>query len=324
MTPMRRRARRPFPFPQPGWRGTAEGECLWAAPAWTLLTGQTGRDALRWGWLSRVHGDDRAALVGMWHAAADAGQGRIDIRLLTAADQPRWHRVAIAREPGEKLWNAVATDVDDLHRRLHEQRSERAALQHRVRNTLAVIRSVARRTAENSGSVEEYRVHFDGRLAAFARTQSHILRAGDQGVDLEALLADELLANRLATGIACAGEEVRLAPRLADLFGLALHELVANAVQFGALARPGGGLDVHWGVEQGDAGRWLHLDWCETLPPGAPPLTPPDEEGFGLELLTRSLPYEVDARVEMTFAPTGLRCSVHVPVDGHRVARPCA
>lgn len=311
-----------FPFPQPGWRGTADGECTWVSPAWTMLTGQTGLHALRYGWLSQIHGDDRVRLARMWRRAAIAGHGRTDVRLIAANGVPRWYRIETVREPARAGWSAVGMDVDDLHQRLADKRAQRAALQHRVRNTLAVIRSIARRTAENSETVEDYRVHFDGRLAAFARTQSHILRASDRGVDLEALLADEFLANRAGDDVTIAGPEVRLAPRLADLLGLAFHELVANAVQFGVLSGDGGRLDVAWQLDDDHANRWLHFEWRETLPAYAPPLTAPDHEGFGLELLTRSLPYEVDARVEVMFEVSGLRVELHVPIDGGRLARP--
>ncbi|WP_287980660.1 HWE histidine kinase domain-containing protein [Sphingomonas sp.] len=307
----------PLAFPQPGWRGTADGRCIWIAPWWHALTGQDASLSLDRGWIEHIHPDDRAALTTMWRGAQAEGSGVVDLRVTLAGTRGyRWLRIQTMREEhdGVATWIASAVDIDDLRRRLDRERTRRLALQHRVRNTLSVIRSVARRTAETSETVDDYRARFDGRLAAFARAQGHILRGDEQGTDLEALLADELLANQAGyrNRVSYGGPEVRLPPRLTDQLGLALHELVANAVQFGALAREGGRIAIHWSLDaQGDALR-LRLVWDEDVPGGG--ITPPAGEGFGLELLTRSLHYEIDATVMLDFRPGGLLCAMEIPL----------
>jgi two-component sensor histidine kinase len=214
---------------------------------------------------------------------------------------------------GTDDWRGSAIDMSDLHQRIAGESRLRAALHHRIRNAMAIIRSIARRTAENSDTVEEYRSHFDGRLAAFARTQSHIMRAGDQGVDLEGLLADALLAHQVGGRVGYGGPEVRLPPRLADQLGIAFHELTDNAVQHGALHRDDGRLDIRWWTAATDGVRQLHIQWHEDLPDGG--VMAPVGEGFGLELLTRSLRYEVDAAVTLDFAERGMLCTIALPLD---------
>lgn len=187
-------------------------------------------------------------------------------------------------------------------------------VQHRVRNTLAVIRSIARRTADHSDTVDHYRMHFDGRLAAFARTQGYLTRNPGLGVDLGALIADELLTHQLGDGQRAAfeGPSVRLAPRVADQIGLAIHELTTNAVKFGALGARNGRLAVSWSVSGPAGATMLRIDWRETV--AARDIVQPDHEGFGIELLQRSLPYELGAEVSLDFHADGLHCTMAIPL----------
>src|SRR5262249_60986983 len=91
-------------------------------------------------------------------------------------------------------------DVTAITKAEERQRLLLAELQHRVRNTLGVVRSIARRSAETSVNVEDYASHLDGRLNAFARTQAMVTRDPDGGVDLEFLVAEELAAYNARDG----------------------------------------------------------------------------------------------------------------------------
>ena len=301
------------------WHAAAEGGSLAFAAAWSSLTGQSAAERAGSGWLACLHPDDHAALTAGWYRARTTRLFSADLRVrAVATGEYRWLRVQ-GRPAGDGTddWRGSAIDISDLHQRLAGEGRLRAALHHRIRNAMAIIRSIARRTAENSDTVEDYRNHFDGRLAAFARTQSHIMRAGDQGVDLEGLLADALLAHQVGGRVGYGGPEVRLPPRLADQLGIAFHELTDNAVQHGALRRDDGRLDIRWSIADGDddeGGRHLHIQWHEDLPAGG--VMAPVGEGFGLELLTRSLRYEVDATVTLDFADRGMRCAIALPLDG--------
>jgi two-component sensor histidine kinase len=300
------------------WRATAEGDISWFSPEWAALTGQPLADSVGIGWMDCIHPEDRGRVLDGWHRARTSRLFTADVRLLVKrTGSYRWFRAQAQQSAGVAAddeaagWAGTGMDVDDLHQKAADQTVLRATLHHRVRNTLAVIRSIARRSAEGSETVEHYHSHFDGRLAAFARTQSHIMRTGDGGVDLEGLLADELLANQLGNRVSYSGPEVRLPARLADQLGMALHELVDNAAQHGGLARDDGTLAVRWWVEGDAPASILHIDWREDVPDGG--IVAPEHEGFGLELLTRSLQYEVDAEVALDFTPCGLVCSIRLP-----------
>jgi PAS domain S-box-containing protein len=207
----------------------------------------------------------------------------------------------------------MLVDVSGRKQAEEHQKVLLAELQHRVRNTLAVIRSIARRTAQTSATVEDYAMHFDGRLDAFARVQAAVTRDPTAGIDLASLVADELLACAAQEGkqVSLSGPDVCLQPKAAETFGLAVHELATNAVKYGALSRPEGHVGVTWHLADEEGEPRLRFRWTET---GASVLSrAPRRGGFGSELLTRTLPYQLGATTTLTFEPGGLRCTIDLP-----------
>ncbi len=213
---------------------------------------------------------------------------------------------------------AVTRAQEALRRSEAQARVLLAELQHRVRNTLGIVRSIARRTAATSESVEDYAMNLDGRIDAFARVQAAATRDPTAGIDLEMLIADELLGHGAHEGDqvrALGGPKVRLQPQAAETLGLAFHELATNAVKYGALSTKSGRLEVHWTVEDAAPhGPRLLIHWTETgvkLPnPG------PRRRGFGTELLERTLAYDLGGEASLRYEPDGLRCAISLPVEG--------
>ncbi|PTQ13367.1 hypothetical protein CLG96_04525 [Sphingomonas oleivorans] len=184
-----------------------------------------------------------------------------------------------------------------------------AELKRRLRNNLAAVRHIARRTGENSESVEEYQAHLDGRLAAFARAQAALIRGWRSGIDFKTLIAEELLvyAVREDGALALSGPNVRLLGRAAETMRLAIHELATNAVKYGGLAEAGRGLSVHWWIED----ERLELEWRESVAEPLTNLAP--TQGFGLELLQQGLAYELKAETRLEFAETGFSARISLP-----------
>lgn len=189
-----------------------------------------------------------------------------------------------------------------------------AELQHRVRNTLATTRMIARRSAELSPSLEEYAAHLDGRLAALARVQNVIVQNPAAGVDLDRLVTDELTAaHAYQDGRAqVSGPEVRLHLRAAEPLALALHELTTNALKFGALAAPSGRLAVTWQIEEQTAGPCLVFEWTESG--AALDQETPRHRGFGTVVLEEMLTHNLSAETRLAFSPDGLRFRLVLPL----------
>ncbi len=208
--------------------------------------------------------------------------------------------------------------------RSHDDEQEQARLlveaQHRMRNTLAVIRSIVRRTAETSETTEDFADHLDGRIGALSRVQLAVARDPLAGFDLATLVSDELRACAAREGkqVKLRGPQVRLNPKAAENIGLAIHELATNAVKHGALTAPRGGIDVHWSKEsQGEKER-LHLHWKESGMIGRS--VAQRRKGFGTTLFEQTLHYDLSAEVTQAFEPSGYRCEMIFPLQ--RIAAP--
>lgn len=209
---------------------------------------------------------------------------------------------------------------DSPDERLHElkRRVDRRIFEHRrqVRDLLAVIRAIVRRTAPSAGSVEDFAAHLEGRLAAVARVQEILMRVGADGVhgaDLAELVSGEFLAEAIPDEcVDIEGPRVRLPGKVAASLALALHELTTNAIKFGALRSSQGRVSVRWKIDSHDRER-VRLEWQErgiSIVPDGPRIV-----GFGTELIERTLPYELRARTALDFAPGGVRCLIEFRAD---------
>lgn len=229
-------------------------------------------------------------------------------------------RIVPFRDAAEIVAGVVVTFIDVSHLiREERQRLLLSELQHRVRNTLGVVRSIARRSAETSTSVEEYAQHLDGRLPAFARTQALVTRNPDAGVDLEYLAAEELRAFQAREGeqVDLGGPLVQLQSKAAETVGLAIHELATNAVKYGALRGLEGRVRLSWSIDRSAEPPLLRLEWIER---NGPPVEPPRRRGFGTELLERTLTYELQAVTDLRFDRPGLTCRIAIPLGSEVVA----
>jgi len=210
---------------------------------------------------------------------------------------------------------------DEQHAgKLRNERLASAELQHRLRNNLALMRSVIRRSNETAESAEEFALHLDARLGALARTQGLLAAAGSTGVELEELIRTEMLASAVDDErVQIEGPPVRLHDKAAESLGLALHELATNSLKFGALAAEIGSLAVTWTVT-GQPAPELNLSWVETGVTIAS--LAPRRRGFGQELIECTLPYELDARTRLEFTPGGAYCTIAMPLQAAVVGSP--
>lgn len=189
-------------------------------------------------------------------------------------------------------------------------------LQHRARNTFAVVRSIVRCTATTSHTVDDYAMHLTGRLDAVARAEAMTAFDPQGSACLQNLLLEELLAHAMEEGdqVSLDGPPVRLRGKAAEMLSLALHELTVNAVKFGALSTPGGRVSVRWGIDPAPAGdgHVLRLAWREAGAGVAD--APPGPRGFGTEMIERTLAYELGATTELGFGREGAWCDIAVPL----------
>ena len=243
-----------------------------------------------------------------------------------SAPNVRWHRrkdgsrvfldgqtVSLRGSDGEHHgFLKIGQDVTDRQRDADRQGVLLAELQHRVRNVLAMVRSIVRRTVQGGRSAQDIGEDLEGRIDALARTQALLTRALGVGVDLETLVREELQAQAAQEDqVTVAGPTVELAPKAAEVLTLAVHELATNAMKYGALAGAGK-LTVDWAIEPRGGVSWLCFTWAET---GVSIATAtPRKGGFGTELITRRVPYELNGRANAELKADGMRCVLEFPL----------
>ena len=262
-----------------------------------------------------------------------AGQLR-GVRFVAAAPMRRDGRrigaVAVAwpqdAPPGPKF-EAILTEVAELateeferQRELESVEQDRetllAELDHRVKNVLAAVQSLATQSARRAVSLEGFLRTFSGRLKAMASAQELLTATRWRGADLHHLAAAEL--GGLAPGqTRWEGPELFLTPRAANAMSLALHELAINAAKYGALSTDKGTVEVRW-RRTADGG--FELDWVEQ---GGPPVSAPVREGFGALLIREVTGRDLGGECVLEFPKVGRQGAAHRHgADGGR--RPAA
>jgi PAS domain S-box-containing protein len=280
---------------------------------------QSGNDLLQWANL--ILPQDRARALDCMSRARAGERVSFEYRIICPKDgKLRWLRSNVfpMRDQHGRVrrLGGIGRDITALKLALDHQQGLLAELQHRVRNTLAVIRSIVRRTAENSETFEDFASHLDGRIAAFSRVQVAVTRDPLAGFDLAGLIAEELraCATREGEQFSLHGPSVRLGAKAAERLALVIHELATNALKHGAFSVERGHIDVGWSTEERDGRAWLSLAWKESGMTGRH--VEQRREGFGTILLRHTLPYDLGAEVTRTYEPSGFRCEIAFPLEG--------
>ena len=203
---------------------------------------------------------------------------------------------------------AVVTALHAAIKKILAQEQETSLLakelQHRTGNLLTVIQSIAHRSLTDDKSIAQGREIFEARLHSLAKTHSRLLNSKADAVSLDEIVRSELETFPSRTKIE--GAEIFLDYQQAQKFTLAVHELTTNAVKYGALSTPSGGVQIAWSVSTNGKGRELKLRWEEH---GGPPVVVPVKEGFGSTLLKAAF-----AKTRMHYAPGGFSCEIEADI----------
>jgi two-component system, chemotaxis family, CheB/CheR fusion protein len=305
-------------IPQPLWRAVEEGNWTWCSPQWTAYTGQNETSALGSGWLEMVHEDGREGVLAAWRKAEAEGYLEADPKLFHAGSGEyrtvQFRARPVKNDAGKVVdWFGTVTDVHELLDLQERQQLLLHELQHRVRNSLAIVRSLAERTAKTTNTVKEYASELIGRINAMARTQTLLTSSADTTTDIRTIIDTEIFAqfDRNKDQVFISGEPVPLLGKSAENISLAIHELTSNAVKYGALSQRDGRLEVSWEVVKNGAKPVLKFVWRESG--FDEPLAKPARRGFGSELIENVLPYQSGGKGEFDFASDALTCTIELP-----------
>ncbi|UVF21792.1 PAS domain-containing protein [Microvirga terrae] len=264
------------------------------------------------GFLKGVHPSDRARIEDLIREALDTGRTlAAEYRTIDGSGQVHWvfAQGRCYRAAGQPVrFPGVCVDITERKRAEEHRELLINELNHRVKNTLATVQSIASQSLRNAETTEAARSAMEARLLALSRAHDVLTRENWEGAGLVEIVREALAPYRhdRENRLHVEGPDVRLSPRMALAIAMALQELATNAVKYGALSNASGEVRVAWVVEQKGEKR-LRFSWTET---GGPPVKAPRRRGFGTRLIERSLAQDLNGEAHITFAPTGIICTV--------------
>lgn len=222
--------------------------------------------------------------------------------------------VGATRPGGGAMKPSGITEIDTVGDALRQsfaakEQSERhqqlliGELNHRVKNTLSVVQSLAHQTFRGRHSPQDAIAAFEARLKALASAHNLLTRQRWESASMIQVVESALAPFCTPDRCDVSGPDLKILPQTAVTLALAVHELATNASKYGALSVEGGKLTVTWSTLDGQ----FKLLWKET---GGPPVKPPTSEGFGMRLIRRSLAADLRGNVDMDFNESGLECRV--------------
>jgi PAS domain S-box-containing protein len=246
------------------------------------------------------------------HKLDHGGTTRHDIAVHTPAGKRLYWEINsnLASGPDGKPigLHAIARDVTERRQWEERQRLLINELNHRVKNTLALVQGLALQSFKDGRPMAEARTSFQERLAALAAAHDLLTRESWEGATLEELVV-EATAHCDSGGdrVRVDGPAIRLRPKAAVSLAMALHELCTNATKYGALSVPEGSVDIGWSA----ADERLRISWRES---GGPSVAPPGRRGFGFRMIERALSADLAGRAEIALDPDGLVCRIEAPL----------
>ena len=298
-----------------------DGWIFWYNERWYDYTGTTLGDMEGWGWRRVHHPDHIDRVVARIQRSWETGEPWEDTFPLKSRDgEWRWflsRALPVRDDTGEVVrWFGTNTDITELREAEERQKLLLDELNHRVKNTLAAVQSLARQSARGAGSVESFMEKFEPRVLALSRTHRLLARDTWQGADLMEVVSETLapFAQEGASRVHVLGPGVRLAPTAAVTLAMAMHELATNAAKHGALSIPEGRVSVTWSLDLGGGRRpALNFIWQEA---GGPPVAPSDRRGFGWRFIEQGVISELAGEVDLELREDGAQCRMRLPLSG--------
>jgi PAS domain S-box-containing protein len=231
--------------------------------------------------------------------------------------KPRWFELRIApagkrKDPQGLLCAAI--DIGERKQTEYHMRILLLELAHRSKNLLAVIQGIANRTGQTSSTIDEFNQRFSGRLMSLSRAHDILTDENWRGAAMGELIRTQVLlfAGKAAERVHYKGDQISLRPSAAQHVALALYELTANALKFGALSSETGRVDISWALvsHNGQANPLFQILWTETA---GPKVSPPNTRHFGRVLLEEVVPLSVQGKAMLEFTPEGISYRLTMP-----------
>ena len=299
-------------LPTAAWVSRASGGLEFINQAMVDALGRPRRELLGDGWLDAIDPDDRGHLLRVRDAArATHGsfqcEGRFRradgaLRIIELFGRPRFDAHGAFRGH-----IGVANDVTEAREFEERQQLLINELNHRVKNTLAMVQALVRQTLRDDRAPLTVERDVTERLIALAAAHDVLSRVHWKDAELSDVVGGVMQPYEHGGRVRVRGPPALIAPKAVIPLSMALHELATNAAKYGALSAPEGRVELTWRRAE----TTVELEWRER---GGPPVAAPTLSGFGSQLLGRVLAGQLGRPAELTYAPEGLTCRIEAPI----------
>ena len=264
-------------------------------------------------WFARIHDDDVGAVTEAWRkAVSERGRYEVEVRFRKPDGSIRWLREQGNYVPGAEgmpgYLTGLALDITDRRQAEESRNLLIEELNHRVKNMLAMVQSIA----VQSLTEDSQRERFLPRIQALATGHNLLTQTRWKGASLVAILHPLFKPHGIEESkLRLSGDDIILSARDSITVSLAVHELLTNAIKYGAYAHPSGAVALHWSVNAAEQKPVFRLSWLESGFSCARPAN----AGFGTKLL-KSLAAQPGGSFSCDFSEVGVHCDLAFPLDG--------
>jgi PAS domain S-box-containing protein len=302
--------------PAPVWVTSAAGPIEFVNKAFLEFSGKPATELLGDGWIGLLHPDDIAGVAERRAKARERSEPyEFEARFKAAGGEWCWmHASSRPRfdEAGAfQGYVGLAVDVTETRAAQVSQQLLINELNHRVKNTLSTVQSIARQTMREGLITRSAREAFTDRLLALSSAHNVLTQQAWESADLAEIIAEAVRPydEPSRPRVLAEGPPARVAPRVALAVSMAIHELATNATKHGSLSADSGTVSLSW--RRCADRRTLEILWVES---GGPPVRSPERRGFGSRLLVQGLAADLGKPAVLTFGEQGLSCVLLVPV----------
>jgi len=304
--------------PNQVWSATPDGQLDWFNQSVFKYSGYGYEDLAGSNWARMVHPEDIEKAAATWTEALSSGASyETEFRLRRADGQFRWHlarATPIKNDNGAiTRWVGTNTDIHDRKTAEQQQQLLLLELEHRIKNTMALVEAIVGQTFRTASSKEDAESIIGGRLRALSHAHDALIHVNWSRTDIASVVNKALEPHRKGEGrIWISGAQTEISSRRALTLVLALHELATNAVKYGALSVPSGKVEITWKVLHANGSETLQFVWKET---GGPTVTAPTKRGFGSRLIESTLKADFGENARIEYLSDGVRCSFEARLD---------
>jgi PAS domain S-box-containing protein len=284
---------------------------------WYSFTGVPDGSTDGEAWNGMFHPEDQERAWSVWRHSLKTGEPyEIEYRLRHHSGQYRWvlgRALPVRDATGAILrWYGTCTDIHEIKVAAEQRKLMLAEMNHRVKNTLAMVHSIVSQTLRHAASLEDARVSIQSRIGSMSQAHDRLVRSAWMDSRLSEIVEVAIAPHRAVPDrFSLEGPDLAIGSKQALALTMALHELATNAAKYGALSGPSGRVEIRWSVS-GEAGaERFAFGWTETE---GPPVTPPSRVGFGTRMIEKALAGYFGGQAELAYDPEGLTFRMSAPL----------